>query len=78
MYKRQISNLAILFDMMAQKGICLFTAQPDLHPATYKYFATKNHIVKNVGVKSFIGGRRNRVNPLLSESKKNQSTEVVE
>ncbi|HCG9710658.1 ATP-binding protein [Vibrio parahaemolyticus] len=76
--KISISNLAILFDMMAQKGICLFTAQPDLHPATYKYFATKNHIVKNVGVKSFIGGRRSRVNPLLSESKQNQSTEVVE
>ncbi|WP_158259687.1 ATP-binding protein [Photobacterium sp. GB-50] len=76
--KISISNLTILFDMMAQKGICLFTAQPDLHPATYKYFATKNHIVKNVGVKSFIGGRRSRVNPLLSESKQNQSTEVVE
>ncbi|MEF1250212.1 ATP-binding protein [Vibrio owensii] len=76
--KISISNLAILFDMMAQKGICLFTAQPDLHPATYKYFATKNHIVKNVGVKSFIGGRRSRVNPLLSESKQNQSTEVFE
>ncbi|OOE52668.1 hypothetical protein BZG12_09755 [Salinivibrio kushneri] len=75
--KISISNLAILFDMMAQKGICLFTAQPDLHPATYKYFATKNHIVKNVGVKSFIGEHRSRVNPLLSESK-NQSTEVVE
>ncbi|NOI89679.1 ATP-binding protein [Vibrio splendidus] len=76
--KISISNLAILFDMMAQKGICLFTAQPDLHPATYKYFATKNHIVKNVGVKSFIGGRRSKVNPLLSESKQNQSIEVVE
>ncbi|WP_196599139.1 ATP-binding protein [Aliivibrio fischeri] len=76
--KISISNLAILFDMMAQKGICLFTAQPDLHPATYKYFATKNHIVKNVGVKSFIGGRKSRSNPLLSESKQNQSTEVVE
>ncbi|PSV08805.1 hypothetical protein C0W93_17410 [Photobacterium leiognathi subsp. mandapamensis] len=76
--KISISNLAILFDMMTQKGICLFTAQPDLHPATYKYFTTKNHIVKNVGVKSFIGGSKNKDNPLLSKLNTNQTAEVVE
>ena len=66
--KISVSNLSKLFIMMNEKRISLFTAQPDPHHATLKYFVTKNHIEKGVGVKSFISTRSGKKNPLLNTS----------
>lgn len=63
--KISVSNLTILFNMMTDQSISLFTAQPDPHHGTLKFFTTKNHVVKGMGVKSYISMRSGKNNPLL-------------
>lgn len=60
-------NVMLLFEFMDQNNISLFCAQPNPSVVLLRYFTTKNHVDKNLGIKKYISRQSSRKNPLLSK-----------
>jgi len=58
-------NTMLLFEFMDNNNISLFCAQPNPSVTLLKYFSTKNHVDKKLGIKKYIARKSSRKNPLL-------------
>ncbi len=59
-------NVMLLFDFMDQNNISLFCAQPNPSVVLLRYFTTKNHVDKNLGIKKYVSRKTKKINPLIS------------
>lgn len=60
-------NVMLLFDFMDQNNISLFCAQPNPSVVLLRYFSTKNHVDKNLGIKKYVSNEAKKKNPLKSK-----------
>ena len=61
-------NVMLLFDFMDQNNISLFCAQPNPSVVLLRYFTSKNHVDKNLGIKKYVSRKTSKQNPLITRS----------
>ncbi|MDO6720785.1 ATP-binding protein [Psychrosphaera sp. 1_MG-2023] len=59
-------NVMLLFEFMDQNNISLFCAQPNPSVVLLRYFTTKNHVDKHLGIKKYVSRQAKKTNPLTS------------
>jgi len=59
-------NVMLLFDFMDQNNISLFCAQPNPSVVLLRYFTSKNHVDKNLGIKKYVSRKTSKQNPLIT------------